>query len=144
MNRKREKCIVAVVDGQGGGIGRLIIEKLKKNLGDQIEIRALGTNAAATQNMIKAGAHVGATGEAAIVHNMPRVDIITGVIGITIKGAMLGEVTTSMTAAVGESDALKIFVPMNRCGVHITGTMNQSFQEHIDEVVEVIGEYLSK
>jgi hypothetical protein len=57
---------IAVIDGQGGGLGKLIIEKLRKSLGDSIEILALGTNAFATANMVKSGANEGASGESAI------------------------------------------------------------------------------
>lgn len=142
--KKRKGYRIAVVDGQGGGVGKYIIEKLRKELGDNIEVRALGTNAAATQNMIKAGASVGATGEAAIVYNMPRVDIIMGVVGIIMKNSMLGEVTASMVNAVGDSDALKVLVPTSRCHIAITGTSKRTLQEHVEEAVEIVKQHIEE
>jgi uncharacterized membrane protein len=49
---------IAVIDGQGGGIGRLITEQLRKNLPTKTEIIAFGTNSIATSLMLKAGALV--------------------------------------------------------------------------------------
>ena len=60
---------VAVVDGQGGGIGRAIVERIRKEFPD-ITITALGTNSTATGQMVRAGANEGATGENAIIHNV--------------------------------------------------------------------------
>ena len=54
---------IAVIDGQGGGIGRHITEKLRRALSEETEIIALGTNSLATAAMLKAGANEGATGE---------------------------------------------------------------------------------
>ena len=69
---------IAVVDGQGGGIGRAIVDKVKRAFPD-IEVIALGTNSTATGQMLKAGADEGATGENAIIHNMDHVDVVMGV-----------------------------------------------------------------
>ena len=69
---------IAVIDGQGGGIGRIIVEKLRQTLGSSCSIIGLGTNALASAVMLKAGANEGASGENAIVYNAPRADIITG------------------------------------------------------------------
>ena len=52
---------VLIIDGQGGRIGRLFIENLKKK-SPQIYITAIGTNSIATAAMLKAGADDGATG----------------------------------------------------------------------------------
>lgn len=69
---------IAVIDGHGGGIGSLIVKRLREEFSDTIEIIALGTNAAATTAMMKYRANKGATGENAIVWNSERVDMITG------------------------------------------------------------------
>ena len=47
---------IAVIDGQGGGIGKHITEKIRREMGPKVEIIALGTNSVATSMMLKAGA----------------------------------------------------------------------------------------
>lgn len=128
--------IIAVIDGQGGGIGREIVEKLRKKLPDDIEIIALGTNSAATSAMIRAGAARGATGENAIIFNAAKVDIIIGVIGIIAANSMMGELTKGMAAAVTMSGAKKILVPINRCNIEIAGVDKKLLiPDLIDEAV---------
>ena len=104
---------IAVVDGQGGGIGRAIVDKVKRAFPD-IEVIALGTNSTATGQMLKAGADEGATGENAIIHNMDHVDVVMGVIGILNANAMMGELSPAMAAAIGGSHTYKILLPINR------------------------------
>jgi len=99
--------LVAVIDGQGGGIGRSVVEKLKNSLPGDIRIIALGTNSLATSNMLKAGANDGATGENAIVFNAARADFIIGAVGIISANSMLGELTPAIARAVAESPAKK-------------------------------------
>jgi NAD(P)-dependent dehydrogenase (short-subunit alcohol dehydrogenase family) len=130
---------VAVVDGQGGGIGRSIVEGLRKTLPGGAEIIALGTNAVATSQMLRAGADEGATGENAIVVNAGKADIIVGVIGIVTANSMLGELTPGIARAVAESPALKILIPLNRCNVEVVGTGNgTSVASMIDMLVEKV------
>jgi NAD(P)-dependent dehydrogenase (short-subunit alcohol dehydrogenase family) len=127
---------IAVIDGQGGGIGRIIVEKLKQELLAGHEIIALGTNAAATSSMMKAGADRGGTGENAIVHTSDRVDVIVGVTGILVSGAMMGELSDAMAVAIGKSSARKILLPLDRCNLEIAGVDgSKSITTLIDEVV---------
>lgn len=126
---------IAVIDGQGGGIGKAIVEQLKVRFGDSHEIIALGTNSLATSSMIKAGAHKGATGENAIVQTSARVDIITGVVGIIAGNSMMGELTCKMANAVSSSDAKKILIPLDKCMLEIVGVdKNLTVQNLIREV----------
>jgi uncharacterized protein DUF3842 len=99
---------ICVIDGQGGGIGSTIIKKLKELFQETIEIIALGTNAIATAQMLKARANRGASGENAIVQTVKTVDIIIGPVGIIIANAMMGEVTPKIAKAVATSPAKKI------------------------------------
>ena len=129
---------IAVVDGQGGGIGKTIIEKLRIELGNDIEILALGTNALATSLMIKAGANVGATGENAVVYNAPKVDIIIGSIGIIAANSMYGELSPNIARAVAESPAKKILIPLNRCNIFVVGITNEPLPHYIDHAIELV------
>ncbi len=112
---------VAVVDGQGGGIGKLITEKLRRAMGERIEIIALGTNALATAQMMKAGADEGASGENAVCVSVKSVDAIMGPIAIVLADSMLGEITPRMAAAIARAgDGKNIDAPeqgqSNHCG----------------------------
>ncbi|HWJ02303.1 MAG TPA: DUF3842 family protein, partial [Verrucomicrobiae bacterium] len=109
---------IAVIDGQGGGIGKLITEKIRKAL-PQAEIIALGTNALATSLMLKSGANDGASGENAIAINVGSVDVIVGSLSILIANSMLGEFTPGMAAAVANSSAKKLVIPLTRSNVEV-------------------------
>ena len=122
------KLRLAVVDGKGGGIGKALIERIKKE-DLNIEIIALGTNSAATANMLKGGADEGATGENAIIYNSSRVDIIMGVVAIIMANSMMGELSPKMALAIGESDALKILIPTSRCNIKIAMPEEYNLQQ---------------
>lgn len=137
---------IAVIDGQGGGIGKTIVEKLRRELPDDIEIIALGTNSLATSFMIKAGASEGATGENAIVCNVCKVDVILGAIGIIAANSMLGELTPLMARAIAESPAKKVLLPLNRCNIEIVGVDKSDPLPHlIDKAIQTIkDEYMKR
>lgn len=136
---------IAVIDGQGGGIGKSIVEKLRKELPEHVEIVALGTNSLATSSMIKAGANEGATGENAIVYNSDKVDIIMGAIGIIAANSMLGELTPLMAKAISESPAKKILLPLNRCNIEIVGVDKSEPMPHLtDKAVQSLKEYIRR
>ncbi len=132
---------IAVIDGQGGGIGKAIVEKLKAAFDEDIEIFVLGTNALAASLMLRAGGNEGASGENAIVVNAPKVDIIIGTIGIIAANSMLGELTPLMAKAIAESPAKKILIPLNRCNIDIVGVNNQPLPHLVDEAIELIKKY---
>lgn len=133
---------VAVIDGLGGGIGKSLIEKIKRVAPDRFELIALGTNSLATSAMIKAGADLGATGENPIVINSERVDVIMGPLAIVIPNSIMGEITPKMSYAIGNSSALKILIPINKCNVEIAGTENKNISELLDSAVnELLAHY---
>ena len=127
---------VCVIDGQGGGIGSAIIKKIKETFGESIEIIALGTNAIATAQMIKARANRGASGENSIVQTVQLVDVIIGPLGIIMAHAMLGEVTPAMAEAISRSPAKKILLPLSQENVEVAGIENIPLPRLIDALIE--------
>lgn len=129
---------IAVIDGQGGGMGKVIVEKLRNQFGESIEILAFGTNALAAALMMKAGANEAASGENAIVFSSSKVDVIMGQIGIIAANSMLGELTPQMAKAIAESPARKILIPKNRCNIQIAGVNSEPLPHQIDSAIEII------
>lgn len=129
---------ILVIDGQGGGLGRAIIERLRREKLPPHELIAVGTNASATSTMMKAGADAGASGEAAVLWNCPRADLIVGPIGILASGSMLGELSPAMAEAIGKSDAVKILVPLNRCRIEVVGIHEDTLPSRLEDLVQHI------
>lgn len=134
----------AVIDGQGGGIGRLIIEKLRQEFGDRISIVGLGTNAVAASAMLKAGANEGASGENAIIYNVKRVDVILGSVAILAAHSFLGELTPPMAEAIASAEAVKLLLPINRCGIEIAGVLDEPLPIQVDHLVCRVQEILEQ
>ena len=136
----KQEILVAVVDGQGGGIGKALVAKLKSDV-PGIHIRALGTNSTATGNMLKAGAQDGATGENAIIHNVKKADIIMGVLAILMPDSLLGELSPKMAEAIGSSDARKILIPVDRGNLRVPFAESYTIQQLVDRSVELVKQY---
>lgn len=134
---------ILVIDGQGGKMGKLIVEGLKKIL-PEYEIIALGTNSIATSAMLKAGADFGATGENPVVYNSSDADIIIGPIGIIIANSLLGEITPSMALAIAQSRAQRILIPVNRCNNKVVGVKKLPLSEYIGPAIEQVKEIIKE
>ena len=128
---------ITIIDGQGGKIGKTIIEQLKR-LHPEQDLYAIGTNALATAAMLKAGADYCATGENPCVVNAQDSDIIIGPIGIVIANALLGEITPKIATAVGASKAYKILIPMNKCNHYVVGCEDNGLADNIRMVCEKV------
>lgn len=128
---------LVVIDGQGGRLGCLLVEGLRKRL-PQAQICALGTNAVATAAMLKAGADVGATGENPVVRNVMDADGVLGPVGIVVANAILGEVTPAMAEAVGSCRGKKYLVPVNSCGVVVAGVEELPLSAYAAQAVEAL------
>ena len=128
---------LVVIDGQGGRLGCLLVEGLRKRL-PQAQICALGTNAVATAAMLKAGADVGATGENPVVRNVMDADGVLGPVGIVVANAILGEVTPAMAEAVGSCRGKKYLVPVNSCGVVVVGVEELPLPAYAAQAVEAL------
>ena len=127
---------ICVIDGMGGGIGNGLIKKIRAAFQEQVEILALGTNAIATAQMMKAGANRGASGENAIIMTVPKVDVIIGSISIVLANAMMGELTPPMATAVASSPALKMLLPLTQEDVEVIGTSAEPLPHLVDHLVE--------
>ncbi|MDY3927650.1 MAG: DUF3842 family protein [Anaerotignum sp.] len=131
---KKQRLHVLVMDGQGGQLGSQLIKALQAYQ-DKLNIIAVGTNATATAAMLKAGAKEAATGENPVIVACRKADVIIGPIGIVIADAMLGEVTPAMAAAVGQADATRILIPVNKCENLIAGVSNLPMSALIQDAV---------
>ena len=128
---------IVVIDGQGGRLGRLLVEGVKARL-PQAQVYALGTNTVATAAMLKAGADFGATGENPVVRNVADADGVLGPVGVVVANAILGEVTPAMAEAVGSCRAKKFLIPMNSCGVLVAGVEEQPLPAYVAQAVEAL------
>ena len=128
---------VLIIDGQGGQLGRQMVEAVRRLI-PEAQITAVGTNALATSAMLKAGADRGATGENSVVVCTRDADIIVGPVGIVIADSLLGEITPKMAVAVGQSPAKKILLPVNKCNNIIIGVDGKTTSELIDDAIAKI------
>ena len=132
---------LVVIDGQGGGIGRLIVARLRERL-PAAEIFAVGANSVATSAMLKAGASSGATGENAVVVACRRASVIVGPVGIVIADSLGGEITPAMATAVAQSAAKRVLIPFNFCDNVIVGVSDYNMahlvQCAVDEVASLV------
>jgi hypothetical protein len=135
---------ICVIDGQGGGIGATIIKALRARWGESLEIWALGTNAVATSQMLRAGANRGATGENPVVCTVKLADLIVGPISITWPNAMMGEVTPRMAEAITSTPVRKVLLPLHQEKIHLVGVsrdplphlVESMINEHMKEVLK--------
>ena len=132
-----ETMKIMVIDGQGGRMGKSIVEQIKANFPED-EILAIGTNSIATAAMMKAGADAGATGENPAVVGSRTADMIIGPMGIVIANSLLGEITPKMAVAIGQSQAKKILIPVNRCQHFVVGCEELPLGEYMKLVVEEV------
>ena len=135
MRQPSSRKTIGIIDGQGGGIGSTIIKKIKAPFGESVEIIALGTNAIATAQMLKAGANRGASGENAIVRTVARVDVVVGTLGVMLAHAMMGEVTPKMAEAVSGCAATKLILPISQENVDLIGVSDDPLPHMVETLV---------
>lgn len=135
--------VIMVVDAQGGGLGRQLIVTIKKEFPD-VSVIAVGTNSAATGNMLKAGADEAATGENSMRVAGKKADIIIGPIGMVIADAMMGEITPATAAAIAQADARRIMIPFSSCDNYIAGVSEVSMGKLIADAVRQLKKYLTE
>lgn len=134
---------VVVIDGQGGKVGKALVEGIKESCPHAV-VTAIGSNSLATSTMLKAGADYAATGENSVIVASRTADLIVGPIGMVIADAMIGEITPKMALAVAQSRAKIILIPFSRCDHTIVGTTGLSLNDLIDEAVREIADFTEK
>ncbi len=135
---------IAVIDSMGGSIGNQIITQLRQNFGQELEIFALGTNAIATSNMLKAKANRGATGENAIKITIEEMDLIFATISVIIANSMMGEITPAIAESIRKFSKKKIFIPLCNPPLNILGVEKKPLPQLIDEGIKIIKEMMDK
>ena len=134
---------ILVIDGQGGGIGRSLVELLVKNFPDA-EVGATGTNSIATETMLKGGPSFAATGENAILFNAAEADVIIGPAGIIMANALHGEISPAIAMAVSSSKAKVVLIPMNHCRAYIAGVEEKKVAEYLQDALDIIRKIAEK
>ena len=140
MKPSRQKTI-CVIDGQGGGIGATVIKKLKEAFGEDLDILALGTNAIATAQMLKARSNRGASGTNAIVQTVKSADLIIGPLAIIMPHSMMGELTPRIAEAISLSPSRKILIPLTQENLEIVGQEHTPLPQLVDELIETHRDY---
>ena len=128
---------ILVIDGQGGRLGRKLVESIRKACPDTV-IMAVGTNSMATENMMSTNSvdHL-ATGENAVIVACRTADIIVGPVGIATADALLGEISPAMANAVASANAHRVLIPMNLCNTYVAGVVSGS-AAILEDAVEYI------
>jgi len=144
MGMEKRKKSIAVIDGQGGGIGSAIIKRLREVFAEEIEIIGLGTNAMATGAMLKAGANKGASGGNAIVRTVKTIDIVVGTMSIVLANSMMGELTPQMAEAIASSPAMKCLLLLKIPELEIIGAPKEPLPHLIDQLIKRIQEIIAQ
>ena len=131
---------ITILDGQGGGLGRALVKKIKEAL--PCELYAVGTNSAATAAMLSAGADFGATGESAVIFACRTSDVIIAPLGAAMPYSILGEISPAMSEALCLSGAHKIFLPYQKGCMELVGLPELSLGALIALAVDRLREYL--
>ena len=133
---------VTIIDGQGGQLGAQLVKEISTRF-ENINITAIGTNAIATSTMLKAGAKNAATGENAVCVACRRADVIIGPVGIVIVDSLLGEITEKMAIAVGQANAIRILIPINKCDNIVVGVTNLNTKALIDDTISKLNDIIN-
>ena len=134
---------ILIIDGQGGQLGAQLVKEISARY-PSLSLTAVGTNAIATAAMLKAGADKAATGENPVKVACRKANVIIGPVGIVIADSMFGEVTPEIALAIGQANAVKILIPLNKCDNIVAGVKNLSTAALISDTLEKLDEIISK
>jgi uncharacterized protein YaaW (UPF0174 family) len=104
---------------------------------------AVGTNSAASESMMRAGADRVATGENPVIVASRTAQIIVGPMGIALADALMGEISPAMANAVAASAAYRVLIPMNLCDTYVAG-VSQKSSAIMDDAMEHIRQLLTE
>jgi len=138
----KQRIELVVIDGQGGSLGKALVEAIKLKYPDSY-ILGIGTNSMAASAMLKSGADSIATGENPVIVACRNAHVILGPLGILTADSLHGEITPNMAVAIGQSKAHKILIPISKCNVSIVGVQMQTLSNLIDLTMEELGQFLS-
>ena len=62
--------------------------------------------------------------------------MIIGPVGIVIADSLWGEITPKMATAIGQSDAVRILIPVNHCNNVVAGVKDLGITELVKDVVD--------
>lgn len=135
---------ILVIDGQGGRLGRKLLESIRAAC-PEVTLTAVGTNSIATQNMLGSNCadHL-ATGENAVIVACRTAQIIVGPFGIATADAMMGEISPAMANAVASSSAYRVLIPVNLCNTYVAGVIKGSaaiLEDAIHHIQELINHH---
>jgi hypothetical protein len=126
---------VCVVDGRGGGLGSRMIAGLRRQSGKGPTIIGLGLNQASAHAMARAGATSTETVPHMIHRRLGDADLIVGSLSLLMPGSMSGEVTTVLAAALLDSPAKKMLLPVNQRKIEVVGAEGRTLETLIDHAV---------
>jgi hypothetical protein len=132
--------MILIIDGSGGKIGSEVIKKIRKEAGSNLEIIAVGTNAIATNSMIKAGANNGASGENALCQMVKKASAIIGPANIVIPNSFLGELTPEMANSVADCSAKKYILPIDNENTFFILNKKEPLPHMLDNLLKVLKE----
>lgn len=129
--------LIAVIDAQGAGIGKVVIAELRREFKHDLKIYALGTNETACKNMKAAGADGAVCGSNKIIRYLEtrEVDCIIGPMGILSSGGIEGEITPGVSFAVFNANCRKYIIPLDMHGIFIPGTRSMKIKDSILEII---------
>ena len=125
---------ITIIDGQGGQIGAQLVKEITTRF-QNVNLTAIGTNAVAAAAMLKAGAKNAASGENPVLVACRKADVIIGPIGIVIADSLLGEITEKMALAISRADAVRILIPLNKCGHLVAGVPDLNTADLISDAL---------
>ncbi|MBR4941407.1 MAG: DUF3842 family protein [Clostridia bacterium] len=131
---------ITIIDGQGGKLGAMLTAAVKAEF-PEAYVAAVGTNAIATNAMLKAGADSAATGDNPAVVACRDSDAVLGPVGISVADSLHGEVTPKMALAVARAPGIRVLLPINRCKTFIACD-NASPADYIKNAITILRENL--